>query len=501
MVNQLILGDNLEVMKSLASESVDLIYLDPPFFSNRTYEVIWGDTGEVCSFEDRWAGGIEHYISWLKERVEQMHRLLKPTGSIYLHCDWHANAYIRVEILDKIFGMGNFRNEIAWHYIMGASARSTFGEKFDTIFWYSKTKNYTFNLDAIRVPYNPETIARSNRGEARYRTTLTEADGKNPGNVWSDVNPIQGNGKERIGYPTQKPIALLDRIIKASSNEEDVVLDPFVGGGTTVAVADQLNRKWIGIDQSTMAVKVTDLRLRKQKTMYSQPYKLDLDTYDYDELRHEKDAFEFEKWIIEQAGGTSNDNQRGDFGLDGKMPDNAPVQVKQSDNVGRNVVDNFQSAVRRHDKALYDKHVAEGKPVGYIIAFSFNRGAREEVARLKNQEKTIIELKEVKDIVSYAERPRVSLSASEIELSKYKFEATAESKVGIDFYSWDFNHDPKDGFRAEVLFDKDGKQVRSLQAGDHCIAVEAIDKHGLEGKDTIALNVPKQEDKPKKVKT
>jgi DNA modification methylase len=114
MTNQIILGDNLEVLKRFNSESVDLIYLDPPFFSNRNDEVIWGDKGEIRSFEDRWAGGIAHYIDWLKERVIEMHRILKPTGSLFLHCDWHANAYIRVEILDKLFGGSNFKGEIIW---------------------------------------------------------------------------------------------------------------------------------------------------------------------------------------------------------------------------------------------------------------------------------------------------------------------------------------------------------------------------------------------------
>jgi len=107
-VNKLILGDNLDIMKGMDAESIDLIYLDPPFFSNRNYEIIWGDAGEIRSFQDRWAGGIEQYISWLYERVEQMHRLLKPTGSIFLHCDWHANSYIRVQILDRFFGEKNF---------------------------------------------------------------------------------------------------------------------------------------------------------------------------------------------------------------------------------------------------------------------------------------------------------------------------------------------------------------------------------------------------------
>jgi adenine specific DNA methylase Mod len=146
--NRLILGDNLEVMKTLPRESVDLIYLDPPFFSNRNYEVIWGDEGEIRSFKDRWAGGIEHYIVWLKERVELMYRLLKKTGSIFLHCDWHANAHIRVQILDKIFGEDNFRNEIIWKRTntpKGSQfANKIFGVVSDTVFWYAKTKKVFF---------------------------------------------------------------------------------------------------------------------------------------------------------------------------------------------------------------------------------------------------------------------------------------------------------------------------------------------------------------------
>lgn len=129
MKNQLILGDNLEVLKEIPSESIDLIYVDPPFFSNRHYEVIWGDEGEVASFNDRWSGGINHYIGWLYERVEELYRVLKPTGSFYLHCDWHANAYIRVNILDKIFGDKNFVNEIVWWYKGNSVPKKMFSKK------------------------------------------------------------------------------------------------------------------------------------------------------------------------------------------------------------------------------------------------------------------------------------------------------------------------------------------------------------------------------------
>jgi len=144
-VNKLILGDNLEALKQIDSDAIDLIYLDPPFFSNRNYEVIWGDEGEVRSFQDRWSGGIDHYIAWLKERVAEMYRILKPTGSIFLHCDWHANAYIRTEILDKIFGYQNFRSEIIWRRKGGAALAGMreLSCSTDTILYYSKTKNYT----------------------------------------------------------------------------------------------------------------------------------------------------------------------------------------------------------------------------------------------------------------------------------------------------------------------------------------------------------------------
>ena len=152
MQNTLYHGDCLEILKGLPSESVDLIYLDPPFVSNRNYEVIWGDAGEKRSFEDRWSGGMSHYIGWLRERVEEMHRILKKTGSIYLHCDWHADSYIRVQILDPIFGDKNFRNEIIWCYNVGGKSKDQFARKHDTIWFYSKSKTkWIFNEKNIRV--------------------------------------------------------------------------------------------------------------------------------------------------------------------------------------------------------------------------------------------------------------------------------------------------------------------------------------------------------------
>ncbi|MDR2814454.1 MAG: hypothetical protein LBB79_07385 [Prevotellaceae bacterium] len=500
-VNKLILGDNFEILKAMESETVDLIYLDPPFFSNRNYEVIWGDEGEVRSFRDRWAGGIDHYITWLKERVVEMHRVLKPTGSIFLHCDWHANAYIRVEILDKVFGASNFRNEIVWCYRGGGASKMDFGRRHDTIFRYGKSPQHIFNADAIRIPYQAEGMGRKDdamwgKHKGTDKVYKPNPLGKIPEDWWL-INALNANDPERIGYPTQKPTELLERIIKCASNEGDVVLDPFAGGGTTVAVADKLNRKWIGIDQSVQAIKVAELRLHRQTdlftSIYANSYALQLHKYDYDTLRH-ANAFEFESWIVHQLGGTSNTRQHGDFGLDGKMPDNTPIQVKRSDNIGRNVIDNFFAAVQRSDKKLFAKNVAEKKPVGYIIAFSFGKGAVEEAARLKLKESVTIELVPVDKIVPVAKKPAVTVEVNELSrdtkgFHEIEFIAVGQSEVGIEFYSWDFAYNAEKGFRASVIIDRDGKQQAKLKAGYHNIAVKVVDNDGLEGLEVIKLKV------------
>ena len=505
MLNRLILGDCLDIMKSMEQESVDLIYLDPPFFSNRNYEVIWGDKGEIRSFQDRWSGGIDHYIAWLKERVEIMHRLLKPTGSIFLHCDWHAQAEIKIFILNKVFGPENFRNEIVWCYAGPGNVKNRLAQKHDTIYFYSKSDNMYFDADSIRLPYSAETIARTNRGASktgimgnvkgdiseRHKNRINEK-GKYPEDYWIDIPRLQGNGSERIGYPTQKPEKLLDRIISMGTKEGDIVLDPFVGGGTTIAVADRLGRRWVGIDQSVAAVKVTEMRLTKQQGLFSSPFTVMLHKYDYDTLRY-SDAFEFEEWIILQYGGFSNSKQRGDFGIDGKTTEGIPIQVKRSDGIGRIPVDNFRSAIERHDSRLFEKNVAEGKTAGYMIAFSFGRGAIQEVARLKNERGVIIELLKVEDIVPISKKPTISVVMNSVSASptlhEIEFVATAESEAGIEFFSWDIEHDTEKGFRASVMIDKKGKQVFKFRPGNHTIAVKVVDDDGLENVEIIKLKV------------
>ncbi len=557
-MNQLILGDNLEVLRKLDSESVDLIYLDPPFFSNRNYEVIWGDEGEVRSFVDRWSGGIDHYIAWLKERVMEMHRILKPTGSIFLHCDWHANAYIRVEILDKLFGYGNFRGEIIWQRVNAhGDAKKKLAVLTDTIWYYSKSGTFIYNqvftahseeyksnfyrfddndgrglyrLNDMSSPnprpnmmyewmgfpfpvkgwrYQKDTMQKLHEeGKIYYpkkldgsfdltkrpamKRYLEEQKGTLLGNIWTDIQNVQAVAKERIGYPTQKPEALLKRIIECSTNEGDVVLDPFVGGGTTIAVAEKLHRQWIGIDQSVQAVKVTEMRLQNQMDLFSNAFIIQLHKYDYDTLRY-KDAFAFESWIITQFGGQPQNKKGGDKGIDGRSNENTPIQVKRSDDIGVNVIKNFYVSAMQYDKTLFEKNKAAAKPVGYIIAFSFGKGAIQEVARLRNQEDVIIQIVTVAEIVPISKKPTLTVGLTDKAtdakgVHEIEFKATGQSAAGIEFYSWDFDY-KDNAFKAEVLLDKKGEYTWKFKAGLHNIAVKVVDNDGLENIEIIKLKV------------
>ena len=240
--NRLIWGDNLHVMRQLPSASVDLVYIDPPFFSNRVYNVIWGDDQEKRSFDDLWSEGLQGYLVWLNARLYELKRLLKPTGSIYVHCDWHASHYIKVE-MDKIFGHENFRNEIVWHYYNKYSAgTSAFGRNFDVILFYAMSSKSMFipqreKRDQPRrqlIRENVDGVLKNKRGpdgKVMYRVV----DDRKVDAVWA-IPAVQHASPENVGYPTQKPEKLLERIIKASSNENDVVLDIFTGGGLPLSL-------------------------------------------------------------------------------------------------------------------------------------------------------------------------------------------------------------------------------------------------------------------------
>src|SRR3989344_4383021 len=209
--HELFLGDNLYLLRQMPSESVDLIYIDPPFFSNRTYTQIWVDDNEVRSFNDIFQDGMFSYLAWLNARLWEMKRVLKSTGSIYVHCDWHASHYIKTE-MDKTFGYDNFRNEIIWCYSGGGTPAKDFAKKHDVIFRYSKSDKYTFNVDDVRQSYSPEILSRPKSSYAEHSYS------DNPGakvTGW-DLNPkgkypddwfymaiVNPGAKERIGYPTQ----------------------------------------------------------------------------------------------------------------------------------------------------------------------------------------------------------------------------------------------------------------------------------------------------------
>jgi len=271
--NRLFWGDNLHVMRQLPSESIDLIYIDPPFFSGRQYNVIFGDQNELRSFSDIWEGGMPGYVIWLNARLYEMKRLLKKTGSIYVHCDWHASHYIKVE-MDKIFGVENFNNEIVWHYYNKMSPVSKcFPRGHDVILAYTKSRTLDFTFHKIEEPRDKPVKqlkrkfiggkainVRDENGEVQYQTKTT----RRTDDVWR-ISMLQPADKvERIGYPTQKPATLVERVLQASSSEGDVIADFFTGGGTTAAVAQRLGRRWIACDQSRVAVAITADRLTRQ---------------------------------------------------------------------------------------------------------------------------------------------------------------------------------------------------------------------------------------------
>jgi len=406
--NRLYCGDNLEILATMEKESVDLIYIDPPFFSNRHYEIIWGDEAEIRSFEDRWEGGINVYIDWMKERVIELHRVLKPTGSMYLHCDWHAAHYLKV-MMDEIFGRNNFRNEIVWVYTTGGRvSKKMYGHRHDTILFYTKGGNYTFNWEEILEPMTESTIKKfkyeDEKGKYRLmgrclkdspiraaRDVSQEWEKTHPelvyrhylkkGKMRSDwwlMDALNQAAKERLGYPTQKPEALLEIIIKASSNKSDLVLDAFCGCGTALVVAQNLGRRWIGIDISPSAISLIKTRLAKIGVREKNIDIIGMPTKAEDLKKYK--PFEFQYWTINEMYGTPSPRKAGDMGIDGlSFIEHHPIQVKQSESIGRNVVDNFETALRR-----YYKHKTKDMN-GYIVAFSFGKGAREEVARAKKE--------------------------------------------------------------------------------------------------------------------
>lgn len=326
--NQVICGDSLKVLDKLKDELIDLCYLDPPFFTNRSF--IAKENGrKINSFDDKWNNDLDAYLDFMREIFTQCHRVLKETGSLYLHCDWHASHYLKIE-LDNIFKRKNFRNEIVWrrhnaHNDTKQGAKS-FGKIHDVILFYTKSGKYTWN--PMYEAYPPEYVKKyynhiepkTNRlyalgdlsgpggrtkGNPRYKFLgitrywrysektmkrlyregriiqrrkgtvpllkryLDEMKGIMLQDVWNDIVSVQLSKKENVGYPTQKPVKLLERIIQISTTEKNIVLDPFCGSGTTLLSAVNLERKYIGIDSNSNACKISRKRLRNRKIIRS----------------------------------------------------------------------------------------------------------------------------------------------------------------------------------------------------------------------------------------
>lgn len=465
MINTLWYGDNLRVLREeIADESVDLIYLDPPFNSNRNYNVLFkeksGDESpaQIQAFTDTWTwdqaavdaynelvteapnnvaaviGAMRQfvgtndmlaYLVMMAQRLVELHRVLKQTGSIYLHCDPTASHYLKM-IMDSVFGVRNFRNEIIWqrsdaHNNAGQGAKH-FGRLHDTLLFYSKSESYTFSQPYLPLPQEtidkwyrhvePETGRRFNLGDMtgpggaakgnpryeflgverywRYRKERMEelyAEGRiyqsRPGTVpmqkryldeskgvpvqdiWSDIKMLRGNTKdsERLGYPTQKPLALLERIIEASSNPGDVVLDPFCGCGTAVVAAEKLGRKWIGIDITHLAVALMNNRL---VDIFGEILKFEIKgiptTVGSAQMLAQQDRYEFQYWANSLVNAqplevdTSGKGKKGaDGGIDGviRFIDDDSGKVKRvlvsvkSGNVQRRDVADLKNAVDR----------------------------------------------------------------------------------------------------------------------------------------------------------
>ncbi|MBI4378425.1 MAG: site-specific DNA-methyltransferase [Nitrospinae bacterium] len=275
--NKLIWGDNKFVMSSLLEKfagKIDLIYIDPPFATGADFRINIeiGEKGEEITkehsvieekaYRDTWGQGIDSYIQMIYDRLTLIKDLLSDKGSIYVHCDWRVNSYIRV-IMDEIFGADNYRNEVCWCYTGPSAANNTFTRKHDNIIFYTKSNSGIFNMQKIKHKSGLHNTGQIYGGDEDKNEEVRqmEKEGKKLEDWWIDIWATERYRSELLGYDTQKPEALLERVIKASSNEGDLVADFFCGSGTTLTVAEKLNRRWIGVDLGRFAIHTTRKRM------------------------------------------------------------------------------------------------------------------------------------------------------------------------------------------------------------------------------------------------
>jgi site-specific DNA-methyltransferase (adenine-specific) len=480
--NRLYYGDNLHILRHhIANESVDLIYLDPPFNSDRNYNVLFRDESgresdaQITAFEDTWhwghtaqetyeelvTRGPDHvatvmtalhtlvgtnqmlaYLVMMTARLVELHRVLKPTGSLYLHCDSTASHYLKI-VLDTIFGKENFRNEIVWKRFNFHADAKRFGKVTDRILFYTKSQEFVFNR--MRVPFSEEYIESKfthvdadgrqfrldnlnppgGRGPVyefhgvtrawrftqekmlkleeegriysdstvpQLKRYLDEQEGQAVHELWDDIPPINPRAKERLNYPTQKPVALLERIVQASSNPGDVVLDPFAGCGTAIAAAQKLGRKWIGIDITHLSVALLKYRLRDMFDLdWRKDYKVIGEPEDVPGARQlaAEDRFQFQFWAasLVEAQPLGGEAKKGkDRGVDGvirffdgagqkQTSERVLVQVKSGKVSSRDVRDLVGTIER--EKAAIGAFITLEEPTRDMIAEALSAGVYE----------------------------------------------------------------------------------------------------------------------------
>jgi DNA modification methylase len=472
--NRLFFGDNLHVMRQLPSNSIDLFYIDPPFFSGRNYNVIFGDKNEVRSFSDIWEGGMPGYLVWLNARLYEMKRLLKKSGSIVVHLDWHASHYVKVE-MDKIFGYDRFLNEIIWAYPFGGRSKSTFPRKHDVLLWYAISDDYKFNADSplVRVPVTDESVlhnfryvdekGRRYREDPRksgktYRYYLDE--GKIPEDVWTDIDSLHFELPERIGYPTQKPEKLLERIIGATTDEGGVVADVFCGGGTTPAAAVRLKRRWIACDQSRIAVAITADRIAK--TIEEKIGKLfpvpdfiveHWGVYEAPKLE-ELAAPDFREFVVRAFGGRPENVSAAIHGVRHGVPLYVGESSRKSQ-IGKDDVARFAKAVYEERRANHGVMLGwnfgpEARKAAEILAARENKRidfVRLNLVRLESdefREHVVSKHKDYSPLLSFIQPPEVRVAMRRVGRLKYQFDVSESVSLNKDGVianlQWDFDY-------------------------------------------------------------
>jgi site-specific DNA-methyltransferase (adenine-specific) len=459
--NVLYYGDNLDILrKHIPAESVDLIYLDPPFNSKKDYNILFKETSgleseaQIHAFTDTWhwtqpaqdtyqslivnspmkvaklidslhaaigQNDVMAYLVMMTIRLLELHRVLKPTGSLYLHCDPSASHYLKI-VMDQIFGPGNFRNEIVWQRTNAHNSAGQYGRIHDILLFYTKTNKYIWNTktlpysDAQTKRYREDENGRmctgqdltasrpdSNSGKFEWRGTmpptsrgwgytkeqleqwwsegkilikrdgtprmdglkvyLDDMPGKSLQSIWTDIPRIGNTSDERLGYGTQKPLPLLERIIQASSNEGDIVLDPFCGCGTAVVAAQKLNRKWIGIDVTHLAINLMRTRLKDSFNIEAEVIGEPVDLAGAKALAHQ-DRYQFQWWALSKiyARAVGDQKKGADKGIDGVIS-----FIDSADNAAKRIIIQVKSGHVGAPTIRELKDVSSKEAMGVLI--------------------------------------------------------------------------------------------------------------------------------------